>query len=75
MSVLKQMMDIQSPRRNNPIEIIEGEKQPCGYCSGNGFFWGRDEYGEGVKKTCPLCNGTKYVQPEIAITWKPVNNK
>ncbi len=71
MSVVKQVLEIKSPTRNNPIELVKGEIQPCGYCSGNGFFWRRDEFGDGFKQACPLCKGAKYLISEIAITWRP----
>lgn len=42
----------------------------CGYCQGNGWFWGHDEIGESVKEPCPICKGRKTVEAEVRIDWK-----
>ena len=42
----------------------------CGYCQGNGWFWGVDDMGESVKKPCPICKGRKVVDAEVNIDWK-----
>ena len=42
----------------------------CGYCHGNGFFWG-EEGCEPVKTDCPVCRGSGKLDAVITIEWKP----
>ena len=43
----------------------------CNYCSGNGFFWGSDQYGRRTKCECPVCKGSGEVDAFITIEWTP----
>lgn len=45
----------------------------CGYCRGNGWFWGEDELGERVKRDCPVCKGSGGLDAIITVDWKPTS--
>lgn len=45
----------------------------CGYCRGNGWFWGEDERGERVKRDCPVCEGSGGLDAIITVDWKPAS--
>lgn len=72
MSKTKQILEISSPTMKTVRERLTGLVQQCNYCCGNGWFWGRDEYGESIKNPCPICEGTGKMRPEITIEWKTV---
>lgn len=57
----------------NMKETIASNGHSCGYCHGNGFFWGEQQR-ERVKKNCPVCNGSGKLDAVITIEWKPSNN-
>lgn len=71
MSNIKRQLTIQPPTRQEKNEKIVSEAHVCGYCYGNGFFWGDDEYGQSVKEPCPVCKGKGVVDAYITIEWKP----
>lgn len=74
MSRIRQMIDISAPEiSGKDTEVIEGDIHRCAYCSGNGWFWGMGDDGQGIKTTCPMCQGTGYLRPIISIKWKPIN--
>lgn len=76
MGVLKQIIELSSPDSlMGHHEEITGAPQICNYCHGNGWFWGCDDIGEGIKKSCPLCGGTGAVQAQITIQWKKAEYK
>lgn len=75
MGVLKQIVELSSPDSTTDHEDITGAPQICNYCHGNGWFWGCDERGEGIKKPCPLCEGTGAVQAKITIQWIKADSK
>ena len=54
----------------NMKETITSNGHLCGYCHGNGFFWG-EQLREYVKKNCPVCNGSGKLDAVITIEWKP----
>ena len=54
----------------NMEETITSNGHLCGYCHGNGFFWG-EQLREYVKKNCPVCNGSGKLDAVITIEWKP----
>lgn len=73
MSKTKQILELCSPTFKTKKEHLRGLTQTCNYCSGNGWFWGRDEYTrEGIKVECPMCGGSGKMYPEITIEWKSV---
>lgn len=72
MSKTKQVLELSSPSVKTKHERLTGLVQPCHYCIGRGWFWGSDEYGEGEKHPCPLCNGTGKLRPVITIDWESV---
>ena len=75
MSRTRQILELASPTMKATHERLTGLVQACGYCSGNGWLWGRDECGEGVKAPCPVCGGSGRMQPVVTVEWKPVINK
>lgn len=72
MSKTKQVLELSSPTVKTKHEHIVGMAQRCNYCSGGGWFWGTDEWGERVKEPCPMCGGAGAMVPEITVDWKPV---
>lgn len=54
----------------NTKETITSNGHLCGYCHGNGFFWGEQQR-ERVKKDCPVCKGSGKLDAVITIEWKP----
>lgn len=74
MSKIDRMVKLTPPRINPTIERLVSEEHPCGYCNGNGFFWGLDAYGESEKTPCPICKGRKTVDAIITIEWKASEN-
>lgn len=53
-----------------PTERLVSRGLCCGYCQGNGYFWGLDEFGESVKEPCPVCGGSCELDAEVTIVWK-----
>ena len=46
----------------------------CGYCQGNGWFWGTEEGSrEDVQVPCPVCEGSGELDAIITVDWKPTN--
>lgn len=75
MSVRNDIIKIMSPILigvGNMKETITSNGHPCGYCHGNGFFWGEQQR-ERVKTNCPVCNGSGKLDAVITIEWKPSN--
>ena len=72
MSKTKQIIELTSPSLKSRHETLKGLSQPCHYCSGGGWFWGADDWGEPEKHACPLCNGRGKLRPVITIDWEPV---
>ena len=70
MSKIKEMLELESPMNKTRRERLEGEPRKCNYCSGNGWFWGCDEYGQGTQKQCPMCKGKGVLRPVITIDWE-----
>lgn len=70
MSKVNKTIELCPPRLLQRKEELTSRVHPCAYCQGNGYFWGIDEQGEGIKKTCPICEGTKEVDALITIEWK-----
>lgn len=70
MSRTKQILEISAPNIKSTTEHLEGAAQKCNYCSGNGWFWGVDEFGQNRKDPCPICGGTGVLKPLITIEWK-----
>ena len=73
MSRIKKQLEIcppaymcKGPNRENFVST--GHK--CGYCKGNGWFWGVDDYGERVKQDCPVCKGNKRLKAVVTVEWK-----
>ena len=64
------MVELQ-PLRHSSNETLVSVGHLCEYCQGNGWFWGADERGMGVKETCPRCNGNGEVDAIIKIAWQP----
>lgn len=57
------------PTMNNKQETIISSGHTCGYCHGNGWFWGLNEAHEDVKVDCPHCLGTGKLDAVIQIDW------
>ena len=56
------------PNRENFVST--GHK--CGYCKGNGWFWGTEEGSrEDVHVSCPVCGGSGELDAIITVDWKP----
>lgn len=74
MSKEKRIIEIAPPRGHMTSEHLISKGHSCGYCYGNGFFWGEDDYGKSVKHPCPVCNGSKEVDAVINIRWRASND-
>ncbi len=56
--------------KEHPTEQVVFGGVPCGYCHGNGWFWGIDELThERVKEICPVCKGKKKLKAVVTINW------
>ena len=57
MSKQQPVLLIQPPLfpKEQPVERVEFGGFKCSYCHGNGWFWGMDDYGERIKRECPVC--------------------
>lgn len=75
MSRVRQIIELDSPTLKCKRQQLTGLVQKCNYCSGNGWIWGIDEFGEGVKVKCPMCQGTGMMRPTITINWESVCKK
>lgn len=64
------MVVLTPPRMKATLERLVSEGHTCGYCHGNGFFWGLDEYGENEKTPCPMCKGSGRLDAVITVEWK-----
>ena len=77
MSRIKKQLEIcppaymcKGPNRENFVST--GHK--CGYCKGNGWFWGTEEGSrEDMRKPCPVCEGSGELDAVITVDWKPTN--
>lgn len=69
----KQVREVElvPPSRHQNKEMIVSKGHNCGYCQGNGWFWGRDEFGDSIKNPCPICEGSGMVDALVTIEWKP----
>ena len=70
MSKIDRMVELTPPRIKTATERLGSKGHPCGYCHGNGFFWGLDTYGESEKTPCPICQGRGAVDAVVTIKWK-----
>lgn len=70
MSKISKVMEITPPRGRVTTERLVSKGYSCGYCQGNGYFWGVDDYGESIQEPCPVCNGSAEVDAIINIEWK-----
>ena len=72
MSKTTKMIELRCPEHMRPgqRETLISEGHVCGYCHGNGFFWGSDQYGHRTKCPCPVCNGSGELDAHIGIEWK-----
>ena len=61
MSEESRMITVRAPHGHITHERLVLHGLRCGYCQGNGWFWGLDEIGESVKEPCPICKGRKTV--------------
>jgi DnaJ-class molecular chaperone len=69
MSKIDRMVELIPPGINRMSEQLVSKGHTCGYCHGNGYFWGVDSYGESIKNLCPACKGKKTVDAVITIEW------
>lgn len=71
----KQVREVElvPPVRNQKKEMIVSKGHTCGYCYGNGWFWGRDGFGDSIKNDCPICEGSGMVDAVVTVEWKPSN--
>ena len=51
------------------VESLQSSGHVCGYCSGNGYFEGYDEFGESIKEPCEVCGGSGRLDAKIIIDW------
>jgi DnaJ-class molecular chaperone len=56
-------------------ECIVSTGHLCGYCQGNGWFWGKDDPVGTVKEPCPMCGGSGELDAVITVNWKPSKEK
>lgn len=64
------MIRVHAPHMAINREVLHIRGLRCGYCQGNGYFWGMDGMGQGVKRPCPMCHGSKEVDAEVTIEYK-----
>lgn len=55
--------------KEHPTEREEFNGITCSHCHGNGWFWGRDDFNERVKVTCPVCKGNKKLKAVVTVQW------
>ncbi len=75
MSKEKRTIEIEPPGIHGTAERLVSTGHTCGYCHGNGWFWGEDETKEDVKVPCPICQGKREVDAVIDIHWFPTKNR
>lgn len=75
MSKERRVLELVPPSCQITHETVICHGHECGYCHGNGYFWGRDANWESVKVPCPICQGKKEMKAIIEITWLPDNEK
>ncbi|WP_230328853.1 hypothetical protein [Phocaeicola massiliensis] len=75
MSKQQPVLLIQPPLflKEQPVERVEFGGFKCSHCHGNGWFWGMDEYGERIKRECPVCKGSKRLKAVVTVSWKADN--
>lgn len=73
MSKQIKLVELVSPNYKQGKELVVSKGHTCGYCHGNGWFWGIDEFRDRVKNTCPLCEGSGMLDAIVTIEWKPSN--
>lgn len=71
MSQMRRMAELKPPTHGMKEETLVSVGHRCEYCQGNGWFWGMDEFGQGVKKRCPVCEGKGELDAVITIKWQP----
>lgn len=73
MSKTTRTIELRHPDHYRPgsKETLVSRGHLCNYCSGNGFFWGSDQYGHRTKCECPVCKGSGEVDAIVTIEWKP----
>lgn len=57
MSEESRMITVRAPHGHITLERLVLHGLRCGYCQGNGWFWGHDEIGESVKEPLPDLQG------------------
>lgn len=75
MSKVHRMIELEPPEFDLRKELLVSPGHRCGYCKGNGWFWGTDPHGEDIRTPCPICGGSGEVVAVIAIEWKPSKAK
>lgn len=65
-------IDPRSVRYGATKELFVLNQFRCGYCDGNGFYWG-DKDGERRKEVCPVCKGDGELDAVVSVVWKPSN--
>lgn len=71
MSRVRRMIELKPDINGETRETLVSVGHRCEYCQGNGWYWGADEMGQGIKVTCPKCKGKGELDAVINITWKP----
>lgn len=64
------MIIVSAPTMRTTFETLAIRGLKCGYCQGNGYFWGHDELGESEKRPCPICKGSGKVDAEVRIDYR-----
>lgn len=70
MSRISRMIEVSAPCMRVDRESLTLHGLSCGYCQGNGYFWGLDEMGQGEKKPCPICKGKGVLDAEVTIRYR-----
>lgn len=52
------------------VESLQSSGHVCGYCNGNGYLEGYDEFGESIKEPCEVCGGSGRLDAKIIIDWR-----
>lgn len=75
MSKQQPVLFIQPPffSKEQPVEQLVFNGFKCSYCQGNGWFWGLDDFGERIKRECPVCKGSKRLKAVVTVSWKADN--
>lgn len=69
------MIIVSAPHLKTSHEELRVRGLKCGYCQGNGHFWGEDKYGQYIQTPCPICKGSGKVDAEITIDYKPIKQQ